>query len=247
MRSSNRSDPAAHARARRTTRTVTASIACARRLSAAPTTPRHRRAFRSYLRGEMMLSNSIRNPFRRWPAMLAAAAALTVCAAAQAFTPPPFPRIGGIQIGGPYDYNDPTYQAELAKQSVMILNYYPGLAPGGTSFDGDVKAIKALNPNALIFLYTNSDEENINSANSADASLINQINAMKWWLYTDTTFSTPVPSFFGDGGYTINNTPYTPKDSQGDDAIDYLTKWYVSNYYTPNPDIDGFFMDNVFT
>jgi len=195
----------------------------------------------------MMLSNSIRNPFRRWPAMLAAAAALTVCAAAQAFTPPPFPRIGGIQIGGPYDYNDPTYQAELAKQSVMILNYYPGLAPGGTSFDGDVKAIKALNPNALIFLYTNSDEENINSANSADASLINQINAMKWWLYTDTTFSTPVPSFFGDGGYTINNTPYTPKDSQGDDAIDYLTKWYVSNYYTPNPDIDGFFMDNVFT
>jgi hypothetical protein len=195
----------------------------------------------------MMLRNPIRNPFRRWPAALAATVALTVCAAAQAFTPPSFPRIGGIQIGSPYDYNDPTYQAELAKQSVMILNYYPGLAPGGTSFDSDVKAIKALNPHALVFLYTDSDEETMNSANRADASLINQINSMRWWLYTGTTFATPVLSFFGDGGYTINNTPNTPKDSQGDDAIDYITKWYVSNYYTANPDIDGFFMDNVFT
>ena len=198
-----------------------------------------------------MIRNPIRNPFRhslrKWPAALAAAAALAACAAARAFTPPPFPRIGGIQIGTPYDYNDPAYQAALARQSEMILGYYPGLSPGGRSFESDVQAIKALNPTALVFLYVNSDEQQIDAAGNADASLINQLNSMKWWLYTGSTFADPVLSFFGNGGYTINNTPYTPKDAQGDDSIDYITKWFVSNYYTPNPSIDGFFMDNVFT
>jgi len=196
-----------------------------------------------------MLRNPIRNPLRKWSTALAVTAAMAACAAAraQSFTPPPYPRIGGIQIGGPYDYNDPTYQAQLARQSVMILGYYPGLSPGGTSFNSDVQAIKAINPNALVFLYTNSDEQMLSPTNDADATLINQLNSMQWWLYTNTTFSTPVPSFFGNGGYTINNTPYTPKDAQGDDSIDYITKWFVNNFYTPNPSIDGFFMDNVFT
>src|SRR5581483_830133 len=61
------------------------------------------------------------------------------------------------------------------------------------------------------------------------------------------SYSSAVSSFYGDGGQTINNSPYTPKDSSGQDSIDWITHWFVSNYYTPNPHIDGFFMDNVFT
>jgi hypothetical protein len=186
-------------------------------------------------------------PMRRWPAALAALAALTVCAAARAFTPPPYPRIGGIQIGSNYNYNDPTYQAELARQSVMILGYYPGLAPGGGSMESDIKAIKAINPNALVFLYANSDEQMTNPGGNAFGALIDQINAMKWWLYPNGTSGAPVPSWYADGGATINNSPYTPKDPQGDDAIDYIARWYASNFYAPNPGIDGLFMDNVFT
>ena len=189
----------------------------------------------------------ISNPLRRWPAVLAATAALAVCGAAQAFTPPPFPRIGGIQIGAPFNYNDATYQAQLAKQSVMILGYWPGMAPGGESMDGIVQSIKATNPNALVFLYTIADEQFTDPSGSANASLINQLNSQRWWLYTNTSFSSPVLSFFGDGGMTINNTPYTPKDGSGDDSIDFITKWYVNNFYQPNPHIDGLFMDNVFT
>ena len=185
--------------------------------------------------------------FRRLTAALAATAAFAVCAAAQAFTPPTFPRIGGVQIAGPYDYNDATYQSQLAKQSVMVLGYYPGLTPGGQSMDSALQGIKAINPNALIFLYTDSDDLATSASGNADASLINQMNAMKWWLYTDTTDTTMIPSFFNDGGMTINNTPYTPKDAQGDDSIDYITKWFVSNYYQPNPHADGLYMDNVFT
>lgn len=189
----------------------------------------------------------IRHSLRRIVTASAAVAALATCASALAFTPPPFPRIGGIQIGAPFDYNDTTYQAQLAKQDIMILNYWPGNAPGGESMDSIVQAIKAINPNALVFLYTDSDENFTDASGNADASLINQLNSMQWWLYQDTTFSTPVPSFYGNGGMTINNTPDTPKDSSGDDAIDFIAKWFESNYYNAVPHIDGFFMDNVFT
>jgi hypothetical protein len=189
----------------------------------------------------------LRKSFRRWSAAFAATATLVACAAAQAFTPPPFPRIGGIQIGGPFDYNEASYESQLARQSLMILNYWPGMAPGGESMDSVVKGIKAINPNALVFLYTDSDEQFTDPTGSADATLRTKLDSMKWWLYTSKSLDGMVPSFYGDGGETINNTPYTPKDSSGQDSIDWIGRWFVSNYYTPNPHIDGFFMDNVFT
>src|SRR5215469_15112695 len=94
---------------------------------------------------------------RRLSTAFAAAAALALSAGAFAFTPPPFPRIGGIQIGGPKDYNDPAYQAQLARQSVSILGYAPGYSPGGESMETIVQQIKARNPNALVFLYVDID------------------------------------------------------------------------------------------
>lgn len=188
----------------------------------------------------------IRNPFRHGLTALAAVSALATCASASAFTPPPFPRIAGIQVGGPFDYNDPTYQSEMAKQAITVMNYWPGMAPGGESMQSIIQAIKSANPNALVFMYIDSDEQFTDPTNSADASLRTQLNKMKWWLYTNTSDTSAVLSFYGDGGDTINNTPYTPKDSSGEDAVDYITRWFVSNYYPAMPNVDGFFMDNVF-
>jgi hypothetical protein len=189
-----------------------------------------------------MLSNTI----RKLSAALAATAALSVCTAAQAFTPPSFPRLAGIEISPPYNYNDPSYQAQLAKQSISILSYWPGMAPGGESMNSIVKSIKAINPNSLVFFYIESDYQNPYGSTDAYTSLRDKLNAMHWWLYPNTSFSSPVPSVNSNSWYTINNTPYTPKDSNGNDSIDWLTKWFVSNIYDPNPAIDGFFMDNVF-
>lgn len=188
----------------------------------------------------------IRHSSGRILAAFAAIAALALSASALAFTPPPFPRIGGIQIGGPFNYNDPTYQAQLAKQSVMVLNYWPGFAPGGQSMDSVVKAIKSMNPNALVFLYTQSDYQNPYASADAMSSYRSQLNSMKWWLYSGPGLSSPVATQGSSSWYTVNNSPYTPKDSSGDDSIDWITKWYVSNYYGQNPDIAGLYMDNVF-
>ncbi len=176
---------------------------------------------------------------------LVAATALAACAAAAAFTKPPFPRIAGIQIGGSFNFNDPAYQAALAKQDVMILGMYPGLAPGGQPMNTWVKAIKAKNPNALVFLYAESDYLGSTTAQDAYTPIRSKLDAMKWWLYSDKTLTAPVVNNFGSGNWTINNSLYTPRDSNGDNAIEWLTKFYVSSYYTPNPAIDGLFMDNT--
>jgi hypothetical protein len=173
----------------------------------------------------------------------AAALAIAACGAASAFTKPPFPRIGGIQIGSPFNFNDPAYQASLARQHVMILGNYPGLAPGGQPLNSAVQAIKAKNPNALVFLYAISDSLLMNGPDANDA-LRAKINSMKWWLYSDAALKQPVET--GNAGfYEINITPYTPTDAQGNTAIDWITKFFVDNYYKPNTAIDGLFMDNT--
>ncbi len=41
-------------------------------------------------------------------------------------------------------------------------------------------------------------------------------------------------------------TLFTPKDSSGNTAIDWMTRFFVNTYSKPAPAIDGFFMDNVF-
>lgn len=173
-------------------------------------------------------------------------AGLALSASASAFTKPPFPRVGGINIGAPFNYNDTAYQAALARQNLTVLGMYPGLAPGGQSMQSIVAAIKAQNPAALVFLYVNANELNYQTGPSAWSAYQNKLDAMKWWLYTDGSMSTKAPSAFGAGYHTINSTPFTPKDANGDDAIDWITRYYVSNYYVPNPAVDGFFMDNTF-
>jgi hypothetical protein len=186
---------------------------------------------------------------RRGSVVAATIAALALSTAVSAFEPPPFPRIGGIQIGSPFNYNDPTYQTNLARQSVMILSDYPTLAPGGQSMNSIVQAIKAKNPNALVFVYVNANELRADQASGTKSwgAYRDKITSMKWWLYPDNKLVSLINAGSGTvGDMALNVTQFTPKDSSGNTAIDWITRFYVSSYATPAPAIDGFFMDNVF-
>jgi hypothetical protein len=195
----------------------------------------------SFVSGEPMSRTS---RFRKL-SLSVAVAALAVSGVAGAFTKPGFPRIGGVQVGSPFNYNDSTYQANLAKQSVMILGMYPGLNPGG-SMNADVQAIKAKNPNALVFLYEIMDSQNPTSS-GAWLPFVTKMNSMKWWLYNDKSLTSLIQNIGNSSFNTINTTLLTPRDSNGDNAIDWMTKYLVTTNYKPNPAIDGFYMDNVFT
>ncbi|MGH8291314.1 MAG: putative glycoside hydrolase [Steroidobacteraceae bacterium] len=179
---------------------------------------------------------------RRLSAAFAALAALALSASAFAFTPPTFPRLAGIETGGQANYNSTSYQEQLAKLSVVILKYWPGLKPGGESMESIINAIHAKNPNTLVFFYTDSDDGPTSGGGSM-SPLYSKITAMHWWLKDGSSL---VPSFYGNGTDTINNTTHTPKDSSGYDSIDWMAHWYVNNYYAPNTAVNGFFMDNVF-
>ncbi len=182
---------------------------------------------------------------RKYLLTAATATLIGTSATAMAFTKPPFPRVGGINIGAPMNFNDPTYQAQLARQSVMILGNYPGIAPGGQSINTAVQAIKAKNPNAVIFLYAMLDAVTVANVQDAYSAQRNQINSMKWWVYTNTSFTTPELQPDDTAFAEVNITSWAPKDSQGNLPVDWMTKYFVANYYTPNPAIDGLYLDNT--
>jgi hypothetical protein len=186
---------------------------------------------------------------RKGTLIAAAAAVLAAGTAAFAWNPPHFPRVGGIQIGSPFNYDNPTYEANLAKQNIMILADYPGMTPDGMTMQQAVTNIKAKNHNALVFTYVNANQLRADQALNTTSwgPYRGKMNKMKWWLYSDKAMTQLVGAGFGSAGdYALNMTLFTPRDSSGDIGIDWMTRFFVSTYAKPAPAIDGFFMDNVF-
>ncbi len=162
----------------------------------------------------------------------------------RAFTPDPFPRLASVNVAEPMNFDDPTYQASLARFNLMILMVYPGWDSGRSmTMNQSVTAIKKINPNAKVFLYTLV--ESISANDASNAAIVNKINSMHWWLYPTGTSGTPVPSKF-PGATTINTTLNVQPDSNGDRWVDWYAKFAVQNYITPNSAVDGLFTDNVF-
>jgi hypothetical protein len=205
---------------------------------------RRLRRFVTFPGGKMLL-----DLIRKGTLVAAATIALAASTTSFAWNPPNFPRVGGIQIGSPFNYQDPTYEANLAKQSIMVLADYPTMAPGGMSMQQAVSNIKAKNPNALVFTYVNANQLRPDQAlgTTSWGPYRTAINSNKWWLYSDKSLTKFVNSGFGTAGdNAINLTLFTPKDSSGNTAIDWMTRFFVNTYSKPAPAIDGFFMDNVF-
>jgi hypothetical protein len=176
-------------------------------------------------------------------ATVAAIAASTTAAAA--WNPPDFPRVSTLQIGSPFNYNDPNYQAQIAKASVAVLADYLTFAPGGMSMQTVATRIKAINPNELIFVYTNANEMRADQAVTTPSwgAYRKELNNQKWWLYSDKSLTQFVASSFG--AQAINTTLFA-KDSNGNTWMDWAANYYVTNYAKPAPALDGFFMDNLF-
>jgi hypothetical protein len=159
-----------------------------------------------------------------------------------------FPRLGGVNNGGPQNYDDVAYQADLAKLGVVLLGIWPGWDGGKKMpFEQIVRNIKKINPDTRVFLYVNSMEVDANSASYAP--FYDKVDAMRWWLTTPGSTS-KILSEYGTQTkkaiYQINTTLFTPRDSNGMQAWEWHARWIAQQLYTPNPSIDGFFEDNVF-
>jgi len=165
---------------------------------------------------------------------------------------PPFPRLAGVNYGGPFDYDSASYQAKLAKLDIVLLNYWPNFKPGGKSFNSVVQNIKSINPQTKIFLYTNMMEMEDLTNSSADAwsEKRNKLNSMNWWLYSSGSSGSRVLSDFGKAVgkpvYDTNFSLFGSRDSSGLQYWQWAANWYFRQFYQANPAIDGFYEDNVF-
>lgn len=169
---------------------------------------------------------------------------LASIASAATTTAPPFPRLATVNFSSPQNYDDPTYQANLAKFNIALLSYWPGWNSGRSmTMQNVVTNIKNINRQTSVFLYINNNE--LNTSNPSYSALTNELNSMNWWLYPSSTSGTPVSSAF-PGAFEINNTLFTAPNSNGDRWVEWYAKWAATNIYVPNPAIDGFFTDNVF-
>ncbi len=181
--------------------------------------------------------------------LLAAATAVLLAIPALAGDQPPFPRLAGVSNGGPHDYDDPAYQAKLAKLDFSVLGYWTGWDQShGMTMEQVVRNIKGSNPNSKVFLYENSME--VADDTAATAVVFNKVDQMKWWAFPRGSDGEAMLSPFGrrtdTPAYLVNTTLFTPRDSSGYQAWEWHARWVVQQFYKPNPSIDGFFEDNVF-
>jgi hypothetical protein len=179
--------------------------------------------------------------------------ALSVFAIAQADastqstpTSPQYPLLGGYLISSPQNYDDATYSTNIAKLNFAILTVWPSwVGSTGKNMQQTVQAIKAKNPNEVVVLYQDINELKTSPAAVWD-TLLSQLNSNHWWLYSSGTGGSLVVSDFGGGNYETNTTAVYPANSSNQRYIDWRASWNVTNFYTPNPSIDGFYTDNVF-
>jgi Hypothetical glycosyl hydrolase family 15 len=174
-------------------------------------------------------------------------AALSSSSVATSFNPPPFPRLGALLFGSASPDDSPALQATVAKTSIALFGYWPGWETTHTeTFQQAMAAIKALNPNIQLSVYSQIDSV---SSNPTYAAVVNKLNTQSWWLYQSGTSGAPVPNFYtgGDGPfYQINTTLFPAPDSGGHRFMDWFAAWYVTNMVTPNPALNSAFIDNVF-
>jgi hypothetical protein len=166
---------------------------------------------------------------------------------AYATDPPPFPRLGAMLFGSPTNYDNAALQAQIAKANIALFSYWPGWETTHTmTFQQALTAIKTLNPSIQLAVYSQIDSA---SNNQAYATVVQKLNAQKWWLYSSFRSGAPVANFWTGGGgpfYQINTTLFPAPDGSGHRYMDWFAAWYVTNMVAPNPALNSAFIDNVF-
>jgi hypothetical protein len=168
----------------------------------------------------------------------ALAASLPTAAFAQSYAPG-FPRVMGMNIGAKR-YNEPAYQAELARHDVVILDFFAGWRQNTGSKDpiGDaLRAIKAINPAVHIGQYSNFVEAPDEAADKAA-----KLDASRWWLRSGNGDRVAWTQEFK--GHDVNITEWAPTDEQGRRYPEWVVDHDFELFHKPHPEFDIWYLDN---
>ena len=158
-----------------------------------------------------------------------------------------FPKLGGVNYGAK-TYNDPVYQAKLAKLDLVLLGFYRGWAK--PSIRVAVQQIKALHPNMLIGQYTIQESQYLTTdSTSADYDVNVELNSGvgpngigDWWAYDNLGNRT----FESSAQPETNITAFVQPDSAGLRFPQWLAQRNLNAFFAPVPEFDTWFVDNVF-
>lgn len=153
-----------------------------------------------------------------------------------------FPRLMGMNIGAKH-YDDPAYQAELARLDIVILGFHRGWR-GGTAAKGDVvRRLKALNPELRIGQYTVMNELRDLAGDVALDDSRAKVNEANWWLRNAAGERVQWTTRYN--AWEVNFTRLAKPDSEGRRYPQWLAARDHAVYFGTVPGLDFWYTDNV--
>lgn len=158
----------------------------------------------------------------------------------------PFPRIMGMNIGDPVRYGETPYQEALARNDVLVLNFWPQWMEwrdGAGAARRVVQRIKQLNPRILVGQYTNVNEAKpADAADKVNVDVGRKIDREGWWLVDASGRRVRWTEAYG--AFDVNISDW----SKPDDAGLRFPEWYADRsiriFFEAIPEIDFWYLDN---
>ena len=146
-----------------------------------------------------------------------------------AATGPEFPRLAALLLSNPKDYDQETYQDQIARLDLAVLGMYNGWERNGVTPAGAVAAIKGKNPGILLGNSTTMAVVPRDPGNTATTYKHDKLSTEvgpngvgDWWAYDAA--GQHVDSTGGGVNWDVNLTLLTTPDGQGDRWPQWLAK-----------------------
>jgi hypothetical protein len=182
-----------------------------------------------------------RRPFRAFCYFIL----LTLAAIAASAAPAPeFPRLLGMNIGRKH-YDDPAYQAQLARLDVVILGFYAGWNPRHEAdpIGSVLRNLKRLNPRLKIGQYTILNETYDDPRSKPNAEVHAAVVQNDWWLRNAAGQKVQWTKEYST--WEINISPWAPADAEGLRYPEWRAAWDYRTFFAPHPEFDLWYCDNV--
>lgn len=155
-----------------------------------------------------------------------------------------FPRLMGMNIGEKH-YDDPAYQAQLARMDIVILGFYRGWGQSRSQqpIRDVVRTLKRLNPHLLVAQYTILNEANDDSGNTAENDKQFKLRTEDWWLKRADGRRVQWTDQYQ--AWDINITEWTRPDANGQRYPEWLAQRDYRVFFEPVPEFDIWYFDNV--
>ena len=157
---------------------------------------------------------------------------------------PEYPRLMGMNIGEK-NYDDPQYQAQLARLDVVVLGFYRGWGAhdGGQAIRRVVQALKRRNPALLVGQYTVLNEAANEPQNTAENDKQEKLDAAGWWLRDASHRHVQWTTDYN--AWDINITDWARPDAGGRRYPQWLAERDHQVFFAPVPEFDIWYVDNV--